>query len=118
MKMKKLADYLKAYRKRSGLSQEDMAFLFGAETDAIVWQYEHGVRAPGLTNLITYEYIFQVSSRELFAGIYEKVGRDTDMRVKKLLTRINRKPFTSRSSRKIVFLNAILSRTTNTFPHL
>lgn len=116
--MNKLADYLKAYRKRSGLSQEELAFLFGAETDSIVWLYEHGIRTPGLKNLVTYEYIFQVSSRELFAGIYEKVGKDTDARVKKLLTRINRKSPTSGSSRKIVFLNAILSRTTNTFPHL
>lgn len=116
--MKKLADYLKAYRKRSGLSQEELAFLFGAETDSVVWLYEHGLRTPGLVNLVTYEYVFQVSSRELFAGIYEKVGKETDARAKKLLTLINRKSLTSGHARKSSFLNAILSREVNAFPHL
>ena len=108
--MKKLPNYLKAHRKRYGLSQMDLACLLGANTDAIVWQYEHEWRAPGFINLIALEYIFGLDSKTLFAGVAAEVEKETNGRARKLASLLASRPLTPHRLRKIKFLKSILSR--------
>ena len=70
-----LDNYLRTYRRRSGLSQDEVAFLLGTRCGSKVSRYEHYARQPALETVIAYEVIFQAPVGELFAGIYEKVER-------------------------------------------
>ena len=51
----KLQNYLRTYRKRSGLSQDEVAFLLGCQTGAKVSRYEPFARKPSLETLFAYE---------------------------------------------------------------
>lgn len=88
MAQQRLNNYLRAYRKRAGLSQDDVAFLLGYKSGAQVSRYERGARKPTLENALTFEAILSVPVRELFAGRYEKVARAVSRRAAKLVERL------------------------------
>lgn len=106
--MKKLSSYLRAFRKRAGLSQKELAFLFGCDTESIVWHHEQG-RAPAFDAVVAYEYIFQTGCRELFAGVYQKVGQRVIARARPLHRRLSGKPHTPERARKIIFLKNLIA---------
>ena len=107
MSRTKLDNYLRAYRKRSGLSQDEVAYLLGSETGSKVSRYEHA-RRPSLDTALGYEVIFRlfdIPTRELFAGRYQKVERSIRNRAARLQERIQVRP--KLSSRKLETLAAI-----------
>ena len=82
-----LPNYLRANRKRLALSQDEVAFLLGAQTGTKVCRYERFVREPSLETALAYEAIFKTSASELFGGLYQKVEREVAERAKKLAAR-------------------------------
>jgi DNA-binding XRE family transcriptional regulator len=62
-----IVPYLRALRRRSAFSQEEMAFLLGAFTGTRVSRHETGACAPPLAVALAYEVIFDVA----IAAIYE-----------------------------------------------
>ena len=107
MSRTKLNNYLRAYRKRSGLSQDEVAYLLGSQTGSKVSRYEHG-RRPSLDTALAYEVIFRlfdIPTRELFAGRYQKVESSIRRRAARLQERIHARP--KLSSRKVETLAAI-----------
>jgi transcriptional regulator with XRE-family HTH domain len=77
-----LPNYLKANRKRLALSQDELAFLLGAQSGTKVCRYERFVREPSLETALAYEAIFKTSVSELFGGLYQKVEREVAERAK------------------------------------
>ena len=72
MKKSPIAPYLRALRRRSALSQEDVAFLLGAFTGTRVSRHETGASTPPLEVVLAYEVIFGTA----VADIYEdELGR-------------------------------------------
>lgn len=71
--MSALENYLRTYRRRTGLSQADAAFLMGLSNKAVVYRHEGRVRLPDLRVAIAYEKLYRAPVSELFAGIAEKV---------------------------------------------
>lgn len=99
MSSHKLPNYLRAYRKRAGLSQEEVAFLLGVRSGAKVCRYERLGRQPRLRTVIAYEIIFRATGRELFGGLYQTVEREVAARAAVLrykLTRGNQDRVTTR----------------------
>jgi len=84
----RLPNYLRAHRKRAGLSQKDVAFLLGCRVGAKVSRYERFAREPTLRAAIACEIIFHAPVRELFAGIYEDVARLTERRARQFARRL------------------------------
>jgi transcriptional regulator with XRE-family HTH domain len=84
----KLSNYLKAERKRTGLSQKEVAFLLGCTSGAKVSRYERFHREPTLRTALAYEALFHVPVAELFAGIAEETQRDTHRRARRLTRRL------------------------------
>src|SRR5439155_21798184 len=82
-----LPNYLRANRKRLALSQDEVAFLLGAQSGAKVCRYERFVREPSLETALAYEAIFKRSVSELFGGLYQKVEREVAERAKILAKR-------------------------------
>ena len=78
----RLQTYLRTYRKRSALTQEDLSTLLGCESGVSVCQYERLKASPSLEAALACRAIFDVSVEELFPGIYQKVVADVLKRVR------------------------------------
>ena len=82
--MPKLDNYLRSSRRRAGLSQNEMAYLLGAQDGTKASRYERFARTPSLETALAYEAIFGLSVRELFAGVYERAERAAARRARLL----------------------------------
>jgi transcriptional regulator with XRE-family HTH domain len=106
---KKLSNYLRANRKRLGLSQEEVAFLLGSESGAKVCRYEQLVREPELGTALAYEAILQKSVSELFPGLRRKIAKEVSVRAQTLVRRTERRAPNRQTERKRKALNDIIT---------
>lgn len=102
-----LPNYLRANRKRLGLSQDEVAFLLGAENGTKVCRYERFTREPGFHAALACEVVFQRPLRELFAGLYEEIEREVAARAKRLVLRTDWVKLGNKGSRKREVLEGI-----------
>lgn len=84
----KLENYLRTYRRRSGLTQREVAFLLGCETGAQVSRYEKRRRLPPLATALACEAVFGVPVAELFAGVRESAVKAIGKRVVELRSKL------------------------------
>lgn len=84
----KLQNYLRTYRKRAGLSQDEVAFLLGAQSGAKVSRYENFARQPSVNTVFAYEVVFNQPTRELFAGGYHSISLAVRARAERLVKRL------------------------------
>ncbi len=84
MSAERLPNYLRMYRKRAGLSQEELARLLGCRTGPKVSRYEHFKREPTLGTALACESVFRIPVREIFAGFGDAVERDVAKRARHL----------------------------------
>ena len=105
-----LPNYLRTHRKRLALSQDEVAFLLGAESGAKVCRYEQLVRLPSLETALAYEAIFQRPIRELLSGLYQKIEKRVIGRAKVLGSRPERRKLNHRLARKRGALTTIAGR--------
>src|SRR6266404_646009 len=80
----KLANYLRAYRKRSGLSQSEVAYLLGCKNGNQVSRYERRRRIPPLLTALAFQAALGTSIPELYAGTYESVANQVRSRAQNL----------------------------------
>jgi len=114
----KLNNYLRTYRKRAGLSQDEMAYLLGCRSGAKVSRYERFARQPTLQTALAYEAIFGVPVRDLFAGIYQKVERPVSQRAQLLMRKLHAaKPDRLTVHKLAVLRNVASSPTTESCDH-
>lgn len=78
MPRSRLAHYLRTERLRSGLTQKELAELFGVSRSVIT--KAEGTRPPSLEVLLMTEIVFGSSQRELFPGMYARLGSKLLMR--------------------------------------
>ena len=95
-----LSNYLRAHRKRLGLSQKEVAYLLGAESGAKVCRYERFARDPGLETALAYEALFQKPVSELLAGLYQKIEKQVAARAKALAGKPGPEKSNRQSARK------------------
>jgi DNA-binding XRE family transcriptional regulator len=68
-----LACRLRALRRKSGLSQIELAQLLGFVSDVPVSRHERSETVPNLMTALGYEVIFRLPISELFPGLYRSV---------------------------------------------
>jgi transcriptional regulator with XRE-family HTH domain len=107
MASSQLPNYLRTHRKRLGLSQDDVAYLLGAESGAKTSRYERFAREPGFRTALACEAVFQKPIRELFAGLYEQIEREVAERARKLALRTGQMKFGKHNARKCETLERI-----------
>jgi transcriptional regulator with XRE-family HTH domain len=95
----RLENYLRTYRKRSGLTQQEVGYLLGCANGALVSRYEKRHRLPPLETALACEEIFGVSVSELFAGVRQAAGRDVGKRRLELRARLQAKTPNARDAR-------------------
>jgi transcriptional regulator with XRE-family HTH domain len=98
--MAKLPNYLRAHRKRLGLSQTDLAYLLGVESGAKVCRYERFNRLPGLETILAYSAIFRRNPSELFAGLHDRIEYEIAQRAEALLAQAKKEKATGQNVRK------------------
>jgi transcriptional regulator with XRE-family HTH domain len=65
--------YLRFLRKRSGLSQRDVARILGCVSAFQVSRHEHSASSPSVEAAFGYQVLFQQSASEIFPGLYESI---------------------------------------------
>jgi transcriptional regulator with XRE-family HTH domain len=84
----KLDNYLRMYRKRAGLSQDEVAYLLGTKSGTMTSRYERFRRTPSLETALAYEAIYGVPAKELFAGVSARAERVVRHRARILRKRL------------------------------
>ena len=80
---------LRTIRKRSGLSQDEVAFLLEGENGGMISRYEKFNRMPSLETACALEALFGIPVKDLFAGTFEKMSRAMAKRVRLLEKKLN-----------------------------
>jgi len=88
----KLENYLRTHRKRSGLTQREIAFLLGCRNGAQVSRYEKRRRVPPLQVALACEAVFGIPVSELFAGMRQVAGKEIGKRLLALKSKLETYP--------------------------
>lgn len=99
MPSRRLDNYLLAFRKRSGLTQREVAFLLGCENGAQVSRYEKRRRLPPLETALACEAIFGTPVSELFAGLSDAARKEVCKRLLALKARLEANPVKASEAR-------------------
>jgi len=102
-----LPNYLLSHRKRLALSQDEVAFLLGAESGAKVCRYERFAREPGLQTALAYQAVFRRPVSELFGGLYREIEKKVASRAMTLLERVDQGKRKAQTVRKQEVLAAM-----------
>lgn len=108
MPSSRLPNCLRTQRKRSGLSQQEVAFLLGSKHGARVCRHERREQTPNLRTLLAYEILFQTPIRDLYDGVQCEVEQGLLKRARLLLAKLIRSGQGNRTARKIKTLLALL----------
>jgi transcriptional regulator with XRE-family HTH domain len=108
MPVSRLPNYIRTYRKRACLTQEDVAFLLGSKSSAGISRHERFKQTPDLQTLLAYEVLFRTPVRSLFSRKHEEIEQKLKHRIRLLIRKLMRVGHGRRSSKKIETLTAYL----------
>src|SRR5579863_5069855 len=108
--MGRLRSYLRVHRRRWQLTQEELAFLIGYETESIISRFERGERTITLAVAAACQPIFGVEPRELFPAIFESVEERVAQRMHELREQLLQAAPTQRTLAKLELLQEALGR--------
>ena len=108
MPASRLPNYIRTYRKRACLTQEEVAFLLGSKSSASVSRHERFKQTPDLQTLLAYELLFQTPVRNLFSCTHQEVEQKLRHRIRLLIRKLIRAGQGRRITRKLEILTAYL----------
>ena len=73
--------YLRFLRRRSGLSQRELAQILGNVSATQVSRHERSVTPPALPTAFGYQAVFQKPASDIFPGLYHTVEAGVDQRL-------------------------------------
>lgn len=103
---------MKIHRKRSGLSQKELANLLGYRNAAVICRLERGQCPPRLWQYLALEIIFGKVLAEIFPPLFVNVEDDVVRRAYKLHQTLNANAPSKKIQAKLVVLNDIKERAT------
>jgi len=103
----RIQSYVRTYRKRSGLTQDELAFLLGNDDGSRVSRYERLSREPNLRTALACHVIFGVHPHQLFPAVFREVEQKVIRQAQLLSVTIGTKPPSQCTERKIKFLIAL-----------
>lgn len=101
--------YLRAYRQRWGISQEEFAKLLGLADHGVISRIEKGVRHPSIRVVLGCFILFGTQAAELFPSFFDTVEAGIIDRVWDLYERVQGHP-TARTRAKIELLEDVIER--------
>jgi transcriptional regulator with XRE-family HTH domain len=107
--VQRLKTYLRSFRRRSGLTQREFAFLLGLKHGTAVSRVERLKRAPDLVWARASVLVFGTRAQELFPGLFCDVHQAVRTRANDLYEQLQGNP--SKATRaKLDFLEGMLAR--------
>src|SRR6266542_6117949 len=102
---------MRVLRRRLGLTQKELAFLVGYESDSQVSRIENGSRIPHLAEVLVVELVFGVPAVTVFPQIRQAVGPRIRSRAQALLREVEKSSLagTPRISYKTAQLERVLA---------
>ena len=88
MATRRLPNYLRTYRKHSGLSQSEVSFLIRLKDKSELSRYERNLRQPSRRVALACQELYGVAVSDLFVGLSDSVSKDTRHQMKRLQTRL------------------------------
>lgn len=68
-----LANYLRAHRRKTGITQRELARFFGYGTNGTVSRHERLEAVPSLVVALSYQVLYRIPVSEIFVGLTETV---------------------------------------------
>ena len=107
---RRLPNYIRVHRKRSGLAQHELALAIGYESAREIARHEQSAITPSLELAIGYEIIFRVPVSELFAGLRDDLSEVLETRLAQLELELGQRSARDQSAtstaRKLTWLRA------------
>lgn len=107
---RRLNSYLRSFRKHSGLSQADVAFLLGLNSTRSIYRHEWARRDPALRLALAYGIVFDARLPELFAGVHDEVELAIIQRAYALHQRLELCEPTQSVQKRLAVLRRIMDR--------
>jgi len=108
MPSRKLPNYIRTYRKRTNLTQKEVAFLLGSKTSAHVCRHERLEQAPNLQTLLAYEMLFRTPVRNLFGEMHHDVEQKLLQRIRLLIQKLAISGYSRVKAHKIKVLHELV----------
>lgn len=108
MPASQLPNYIRTCRKRSCLTQEEVAFLLGSKSSARVSRHERFKQIPDLQTLLAYEMLFRTPVRNLFSSTHKEVEQKLRRRIRLLIGKLLRVGHGRGIAKKLETLTAFL----------
>lgn len=108
MPTSRLPNYIRTYRKRACLTQEEVAFILGSKSSARISRHERFKQTPDLQTLLAYEMLFQTPVSNLFSSTHQEVEQKLRHRIRLLIRKLTRAGHGRRIAKKIETLTAYL----------
>jgi DNA-binding XRE family transcriptional regulator len=108
----KLPNYIRTHRKRTHLTQNEVAFLLGAKNSAHVCRHERLEQTPNLPTLLAYEILFRTPVRSLFSETHQDVEQKLTHRIRLLIQKLAKSRESRLKARKIEILTDYLREQT------
>jgi transcriptional regulator with XRE-family HTH domain len=106
---KRSYSFVRAHRRRWGLSQAELAMLLGLASSTTVSRIERSVRAPTATVMVACCILFGLAAPELFTTLHDEIEEVVGTAAKNLYDGLEGKT-DKQSVRKRAFLDEVLSR--------
>jgi transcriptional regulator with XRE-family HTH domain len=101
MAQRDFTGYLRTHRKKSGLTQRELAQLLGYESKSPVSRHETAAGVPTLGIALAYEAIFRVPISELFPDLYRRTETSVEARLAMMEADLREKSAKGRKARAI-----------------
>ena len=88
MKEQVPGNYLRAHRKKSGLSQRELGILIGYKDQGQVSRHERSESIPPLVVALAYEIVFRVPVSSIFGGIRGNVQSQLEEKLGQMETEL------------------------------
>lgn len=105
-------NFLRLYRKRSPLTQADIAHLLGLTDYSNISRYEKGQREPGIELLLVYHLLFNTSIDSFFEHQSAAVRADLVNRIHGLIAELQQEKSDPKCALRIRFLEEVITRLT------
>jgi transcriptional regulator with XRE-family HTH domain len=105
-----LPNYLRTHRRRTGLSQKEVAALLGVASGSKVSRLENFARTPSVRTVFAYEIVFNSLASELFAGNYQTIRLAVQDRARRMAKQLSAQPDAQagKTLRKLALLRTIV----------
>lgn len=94
-----MASSLRFHRRRSGLTQREVANIICLVNESQVSRHERAVDQPSFLTALAYEVLFQAPLSQLFPGVYETIVINIDTQLGLMGQRLEQNPAKGREAK-------------------